>query len=183
MVLVPHFAKMAIYLHPVHMGGNVKLETVINEIGRLAYNHGYVTTMYDFYGFKGLDVGETKNSLEAKIKQRIDQNVTHKVFPYIQMYEFEGLLFASPLAIKNHVKAHNNADVGDWAQDVVKTFNNLPETINNSRQTAPSKRLQQYTDYKKTIDGPNIAREIGLIAIRNACPHFNHWITMIEGWA
>ena len=52
-----------------------------------------------------------------------------------------------------------------------------PEHINNSPQTAPSKRiLALVPHYKKTVDGPLIAEDIGLDAIRAQCPHFNNWI-------
>ncbi|WP_199769702.1 DUF4276 family protein [Aeromonas sp. ASNIH2] len=49
--------------------------------------------------------------------------------------------------------------------------------MNNSPQTAPSKRiLALVPNYKKTLHGPLIAEDIGLDAIRAQCPHFNRWI-------
>ena len=179
-----HFAPMGIFLHPVNMGGNITLQRVSDDIKKLAHRDGYVTTMYDFYGFKDKSPGESKDSLEAKIKHSIDNpNISHRVFPYIQMYEFEGLLFSSPMAISNHVDAIiPSAKVLGWAKGILDHFGNNPEKINDSQETAPSKRLEKYTNYKKTIDGPNIAKEIGLFEIRQKCKGFNAWITMIESW-
>lgn len=183
-LLDPHFSPMGIYLRPVNMEGNVTLQRVAREIKVLANNSGYVTTMYDFYGFKDKNSNETKKSLEDKIKNYIgDSNIAHKVFPYIQMYEFEGLLFSSPMAISNNIGATNSSvKVLSWAQSILDNFNNNPEAINDSRETAPSKRLERYTNYKKTINGPDIAKEIGLSQIRQKCAGFDTWITMIESW-
>jgi len=35
-------------------------------------------------------------------------------------------------------------------------------------------------DYQKTIHGPLIALDIGLDAMRKACPHFNAWLQRLE---
>ncbi|MGV8948978.1 MAG: DUF4276 family protein [Candidatus Paracaedibacter sp.] len=59
---------------------------------------------------------------------------------------------------------------------------NNPEAINDSRETAPSKRLEKHTTYRKTTYGPNIAKEIGLSEIRQKCAGFDTWISMIESW-
>jgi hypothetical protein len=61
--------------------------------------------------------------------------------------------------------------------------NKRPEEINESPQTAPSKRIIKYLpDYEgqKAQVGPMVAEEIGLTALRHNCPHFNDWITKLE---
>lgn len=99
------------------------------------------------------------------------------------MYEFEGLLFSSPKAISNHVTPiRPPAKVLDWATGILDIFGGNPEKINDSKDTAPSKRLGKHTNYKKTVDGPNIAKDIGLVEIRQKCQGFNAWITLIESW-
>ena len=56
-----------------------------------------------------------------------------------------------------------------------------PETINNSKETAPSKRLTKYIRrFKKTSDSINITKNIGLAKIRIKCPNFNDWVTKLE---
>ena len=183
--LSPHFWDMGIFLHPINIGGNVTLQRVARDIKMLADRDGYVTTMYDFYGFEGKNLNETKDSLEGKIKNYINNpSVIHKIFPYIQMYEFEGLLFSSPIAINECVSPiqSNPTSISKWAQDILDHFDNNPEAINDSKETAPSKRLNKQTNYKKTIDGPNIAKQIGLIEIRRKCAGFDKWIALIESW-
>jgi hypothetical protein len=46
-----------------------------------------------------------------------------------------------------------------------------PEEINNSQETAPSKRiLGVYNSYNKITDGYLIAKEIGIDKMREVCP-------------
>jgi hypothetical protein len=56
-----------------------------------------------------------------------------------------------------------------------------PEEINDSKETAPSKRIENHCpSYDKVIDGILIIKEIGLHKIREQCPHFNSWLTRLE---
>lgn len=56
-----------------------------------------------------------------------------------------------------------------------------PEDVNDGPQTAPSKRiLSAMRGYQKTFHGPLIACDIGLDAIRDACPHFDRWLRRLE---
>ncbi|KYO55312.1 DUF4276 family protein (plasmid) [Tistrella mobilis] len=60
-----------------------------------------------------------------------------------------------------------------------------PEDINNSRETAPSRRiLAALPDggYNKTEHGPVIAEAIGLATIRRHCPQFDAWVARLEAW-
>ena len=60
-----------------------------------------------------------------------------------------------------------------------------PEDINNSRETAPSKRIMHIFPegtYSKTEHGPLIAESIGIDAIRAKCPAFNEWVSKLEAW-
>ena len=56
-----------------------------------------------------------------------------------------------------------------------------PEDINDSPDTAPSKRIRKIVgSYDKVAEGLLIAADIGLQKLRNECPHFNAWITELE---
>lgn len=56
-----------------------------------------------------------------------------------------------------------------------------PEGINDSQDTAPSKRIARIVPkYKKAVDGPILAMEIGLKTIRTNCPRFCEWVTRLE---
>ena len=55
-----------------------------------------------------------------------------------------------------------------------------PEDINNSYETAPSKRLEKiFPDYNKVVDGNYIAETIGLDKIRQECHHFDAWVSKL----
>jgi predicted ATPase len=58
-----------------------------------------------------------------------------------------------------------------------------PETINESSQTAPSKRsigiIPEYDDDKATV-GSILLDAIGLHNLRSSCRHFNEWVTNLE---
>ncbi|MXX74118.1 MAG: DUF4276 family protein [Holophagales bacterium] len=47
--------------------------------------------------------------------------------------------------------------------------------------TVPSKRLwKALPRYRKVVDGPRVARRVGLAAIREECARFDQWITDLE---
>jgi hypothetical protein len=177
MLLQPYLAGKKIYVTPVSINGNISVDRVKHELQKLIYGFDYVTTFYDFYGFKQKDAVETKTSLEAKIKLSLKVELRDKLIPYIQMYEFEGLLFSSPEAIASVLQ---NPSLNNWASMILQDFANNPEKINDSRETAPSKRLEKATNYRKTTHGPNITREIGLDKLRQQCAGFNTWLTDLE---
>lgn len=176
-LLVPHLSKMGIYVTPVSINGNVSVDRIKHELENLAHSFDYVTTFYDFYGFKRKAEGETKTTLEAKIKESIKERLRGKLIPYIQMYEFEGLLFSYPDAIAIVMQQES---LSEWANNILIEFNNNPEKINDSPETAPSKRFEQSTNYRKTTHGPNIAAEIGLTKIRDMCSGFDDWLKQLE---
>ena len=98
-----------------------------------------------------------------------------QLIPYVQMHEFEALLFSD-----TSILAASNMKVYKQLDDALQSFS-CPEEINDNEQTHPSKRIMKlFIGYQKVLDGINIAREIGLAKIRQECPHFNEWITKLE---
>ncbi len=179
-VLAPYLLAKGLFIQPVSMGGNVSVDRIKHEIGKLIHSFDYVTTLYDFYGFKKKAADETKESLQNKISAGLSPQLRGKLIPYIQMYEFEALLFTSPEAIG---LVFNRDDLADWAQAILNQFNGNPEAVNDSVQTAPSKRFERHTPYRKTIHGPDIARAIGIDKIRQSCAGFDGWLTRLEALA
>lgn len=56
-----------------------------------------------------------------------------------------------------------------------------PEEINNSEQTAPSKRiLRLYPSYQKVSYGTMIAETIGVERMIEQCPHFAKWVEQMK---
>ena len=176
-VLYPYLAAKKIYATPISVGGGVNIDKVKSELKKMANSFDYVTTLYDFYGFRNEDAHETKDSLEAKILAAAHEGIGSKLIPYVQMYEYEGLLFSCPTSMENVLKEKG---IKDWAVEILKEFNNDPEAINNSTETAPSKRLGARTGYLKTTHGPNIASEIGIDKIREMCNGFDAWVASME---
>lgn len=100
-----------------------------------------------------------------------------RFLPNILVHEFEALLFSNVEAFA--------ADFIDRPKDIAKLksirdqFGN-PELINTKHP--PSYRIKAVLpDYKKTTNGPKIAGAIGLDCIRSSCPHFDQWLSRIEG--
>ena len=177
LVLQPYLLNKGISICPISMSGNVCIDRVKSELKKLANNFDCVTTLYDFYGFKGKAKNENKQSLEERIEQAVHEQVRSKLIPYIQMHEFEGILFSCPRAMAHGL---NESDAEQWCKTVLNQSNGDPESINNSVHTAPSKRLEKHTGYRKTTHGPNIAQEIGIEKIREKCAGFDEWLKKIE---
>lgn len=162
---------------PIILGGNVNLPRLESVLHLMSGDYDYVTTLYDFYGFEGKQEFETKDSLCRRIKNEGVLRHCDNLIPYIQMYEFEALLF-SDLEILCKYMDDDPAVV----QKYVELFkHNLkgqkPEQVNNSILTAPSKRIHSiFRRYRKSLYGYVIAQEIGVVKIREMCPNFDRWI-------
>jgi hypothetical protein len=165
-------------------GGNVTVERVVQHLRHEYHNSDRLTTLLDFYGFQHAQ-GRTRAQLEADILTQVAQAIAdfnpQRVLPYVQMHEFEALLFSNVEQFQ-YVQDGWNDDTRQQLLAVRAAFAS-PEDINNSRQTAPSKRILQIFqngEYSKTIHGPMIAEEIGLAQIRQECTQFDGWISQLE---
>lgn len=179
---------------PGHKGGNFRYERLFADIEKrlLGDTSSYSTAFFDFYGLperfpgkseaKELGTSEEKASvmrgaLEAKLSSNLSEEAMRRFVPYIQMYEFEGLLFSNPECLAKSVDCENKVDK---FQEIRDAFDS-PEDINNSPQTAPSKRIQKLCiGYDKVIHGSLAAMDIGLDAIREECPIFDRWLNELE---
>lgn len=105
--------------------------------------------------------------------------VAGRFFPYVVMHEFEGLLFSNPKAFCDGIA---RPDLVSHFQNIRDQFGS-PEEINDSPDTAPSKRIiAAVPGYQKPLYGTLAALEIGLADMRGACPLFNSWVTKLEAW-
>lgn len=146
------------------------------------------TTMFDFYrlpnDFPGFEEAKQKSDPYKKIEV-IEDNfkadiASPRFFPYLQLHEYEALLFSDLDKFHHYYIDHNN-QITKLKQDVSGVTN--PELINNNPETAPSKRIIKYLPYyegEKPSAGPIIAEHIGLQKIRSKCQHFNVWVTLLE---
>lgn len=198
--LRPHFLSNNILIftpYPKWSGGGDidwnKLKTDINLYLKSDKN-AFVTTFIDLYGLskasnypgwaesekaKG-NIFEKVNILEKAMSESIEENLRHRFIPNFVIHEFEGLLFNNITFFDDLLEQNEYKD----RTELINTINryNNPELINDSPQTAPSKRLENkiLKNYIKTDLGVRLAVHIGLNNIREKCLHFDEWITKLE---
>jgi hypothetical protein len=175
-------------------GGIVKWDVLKREIETHLMSEAevFVSTFIDYYGmnakyqFPGWEDAHTITdksarmlALENAMASDIQTDLRHRFIPYIQLHEFEGLLFNDINIIFDQIPA---ADlVGE--EELRQTFADYdnPEMINNDRLTSPSHRLIRIiSGYNKIVHGDILAEAIGLQRIRLKSPRFNDWITKLE---
>lgn len=102
-----------------------------------------------------------------------------RFLPYVMMHEFEALLFSDCVRFAQGI---GRPDLAPRFQQIRNAFE-TPEEIDDSPQTAPSKRVQALVPgYEKPLMGTLAVLEIGLEAIRAQCPHFRGWLERLETW-
>ena len=163
-------------------GGNVSIERLATEMAHLLGSFDSVTSLVDFYGFRHKG-DKTVDELEKHLTRQIHNALGHrwhpeKVFPYVQQYEFEGLLFSDVGVFANLVDAPEKS-VEELRR--IRTVFPTPEDINDNSDTAPSKRIVEVIPrYRKVVDGSLLGMKIGLDAIRSECLRFDGWVTRLE---
>jgi hypothetical protein len=168
-----------------HSGGRVTVGRLAKKISLHYREADRGTTLVDFYGFQDRG-GRSRAELEADIlagAARVTMGYDARfVLPYVQMYEFEGLLFTDPQAFE-WVEDGWNDNTKRRLEAVTQEFSS-PEDIDDSRETAPSKRIERIFEgtYSKTEHGPLIAESIGMDVIRAKCPAFNEWVGKLQAW-
>ncbi len=116
-------------------------------------------------------------ALTNKLESALGPGPMRRFIPYIQMYEFEGLLFSHP---ENLACGINQDALQPQFQKIRDAFGS-PEEINDSAATAPSKRIERlYSAYDKPVHGSLAAMEIGLDVIRQECHRFDSWLKTLE---
>ena len=63
-------------IKPARQGGDIRVERLAPEMARLRSNFDCVTTLVDFYGFRGRRAGETVEQLESRINEELDKSAT-----------------------------------------------------------------------------------------------------------
>jgi len=199
-VLRPYLAERNIFISatqvtkPGQKGGDVRFSRVSQDIG----NHlkqrtdTYITTFVDYYGTKewpGLGdlctnytPAQIANHLNKMTKESINKSFSgqrseQRFIPFVVIHEFEALLFSDSGILAAELGINN-----EQVEDVIIECGE-PEAINNSPQTAPSKRLDHWSSsgkFAKTTMGITVAERIGINKIRQKCSIFNDWIESLE---
>lgn len=112
------------------------------------------------------------------LEQAISENINnHRFIPYIQLHEFEGLLFSSNNGFDYIPDIPHNFRL--QLSDAVKSHDN-PELLNDGAETAPSKRLERLIPgYQKAFHGPLIADIITIDMMLEKCERFRNWIELL----
>lgn len=144
----------------VGRGGGVTFEKACREIQRRVLENAgaYVTMMFDLYALHKSFTAKLKlpssatglNKVRA-IEEKIEKEIGHPRFiPYLQLHEFEALLFSSPEVVDD---VFTNLGESVSRLDELKKIREQyvsPEDINEGKTTAPSKRLiKLFPPYEK----------------------------------
>ncbi len=175
-------------------GGLLKYDWLRNDILRWIESDRkkpniWYTTFVDLYAFPTDDASPYTTQIQnianpyqkiTALETAIAQTIPHPNFiPYVQLHEFETFLLVDPDSL---ISLYPDAKTG--INRLKKDIGNTnPEEINESQQTAPSKRIIQYLPaYKgqKAQVGPLVAEEIGMQKLRDNCRHFDEWIRKLE---
>jgi hypothetical protein len=143
--------------------------------------------MLDFYGlgrgFPGMPLPANLANIEKvnRIEQAVKADIVAQLpeiradvrfLPYLQLHEYEGLLFSDPVAFARGIYAPNLAVSFQHVRNEFPT----PEDINDGPDTAPSKRVIRLSPgYRKPLHGTLAALEVGVDRMRQECPHFREW--------
>ncbi len=156
-----------------------------------------VSTFLDYYGihtkhdFPNWEQAHTQfvtnksqrlDFIEQQMQLHIDSNLQNRFLPYLQLHEFEALLFIDE---QKFCSQFTDSDFHkNGKQELTSIFENYsnPEDINDSRNTSPSHRLKEkiICGWHKIVYGNIIAQVMGLEAIRAKCPRFDEWIIKLE---
>jgi hypothetical protein len=192
-VLVPALSNKGIHLYPTLIGkkgGTIRYDRIRLDIRNflLGDTTSYCTTFFDYYGlpedFPGKQSAYAMRSIMEKfqgvtqafveaLSNSIDTNALQRFVPYVQMHEFEALLFSDPAGFARGIGQPALTSPLQKVRNEFKT----PEDINDSPMTAPSKRvLALCPQYDKPLHGSLAADAITLSAIRGECSLFNQWL-------
>ena len=175
------------------LGGNCNSQRIKDMVEKALkqQKNALVTTFFDYYGMKtkkfpnwketvGINkanVRERIEILESGMLEEIDSNLRYRFIPYVQLHEFEALLF-------NNIEVFD--EMFEFEQydraELLNIFNEFPdpEMIDQGTETSPSHRLIKIIPaYRKVIQGNAIAEKIGIEQIRQKNKHFNDWIEQL----
>lgn len=196
-ILYPEFVTKGVFLNSTlfrkkHKGSfsyQNSQKRILNSIRE--DSSSYVTTFVDYYklphDWPGRTESQTCQNYQDKA-QKVEQSLCEDIIsqmgeswnpahfiPYVQMHEFEALLFSD-----TSILAANDLKVLKQLDNILQSFT-CPEEINDNYNTCPSRRIKQHIEsYVKTVDGIIAAQKIGLPKMRQECPHFNEWIMKLE---
>ena len=176
-----HVTPIVIRTSRTGRGGFVNYEHLRNDVMRLlstSKNDVIVSTLVDFFRCpevpnkerwaRKTNHADQANEMEKCIAEDINDR---RFLPYIQLHEFEALLFSSNVGFEDYFTDKEQ----EKTAAIVAAYEN-PEDINTTPEGAPSKRLEAIREgYNKILEGNLIALSIGIDSILAKCPRFRAW--------
>lgn len=173
-----------------YRGGLINYQKAKNDINTWLRHDdnadAFFTTMFDYYALPNDFPGFTDSSKIKDIYERIafleksfaDDINDKRFIPYIQLHEFEALLFSNPKILEN-TYINRYREIKELQLIAQKIGN--PELIDDQPTTSPSKRIiNLIPEFDKVNIGASSAGEIGINTLKNSCIHFNEWISKLE---
>jgi Domain of unknown function (DUF4276) len=192
-VLAPNLSEKNIYPNAILIstsrqskGGLVSYRKVKGQLDKKCKEdrNAYVTTLFDLFqlptDFPGFqEAAEIADPFKRShyLQQQMESDLGHQnFFGNFMVHEFESILYSDPTKFSDYFEE----SVVDILQSERNAFE-TPEHINGGQSTSPSKRILKHCPkYQKPTDGPQIAQDIGIEAIRKECRHFNQWLERLE---
>ena len=153
-----------------------------------------ISTMVDYYGMPNdwpgranpftaaMSVSDRAEEIEGALLQDMSDEMgssfnPDRFIPYVMMHEFEAMLFSDCQAFATAI---GRTDLSANFQAIRDEFGS-PEEIDDSPDTAPSKRIESLMPaYQKPTMGVQAAQIISIATIRNQCLHFDAWLHRLE---
>lgn len=210
-ILSPHLSEFGVFASAVMMGnaqarerrgGVRRWESARNRIINFLRQDRelVVSTMVDYYGMPrdwpgrvaAPSAAATPSDAAARIESAMLADVAAvlggdfdagRFAPYVMMHEFEAILFSDCGALARVVAQTSTSQVQGLraALQGIRDEFETPETINDSDETAPSKRIYRVApNYRKRGMGMQAVQGIGLDGIRGECLHFGDWLGRLE---
>lgn len=155
----------------------------------------HVAVLVDFYALPSswpgrttaptVKIEERGKHVEAALRDAMRADLGDRFHPCVQLHEFESLLFVDPalsavsLAIGAGLDRHDL--FANRLASIKSACHGMVEHINDSPQTAPSKRiLKHLPGYDKVAWGVMATVDVGLVKLRAGCPWLDRWISRLE---
>ncbi len=174
----------------IHRGGFVSYAHLRRDIDiwrrQDDSNAARFSTMVDLYRLPGDFPGYRESRLERDPIRRAellesafaDDIRDRRFIPYIQVHEFEALLFSKVEAFSASFPGREGkvAELGQIREEA-----GGPEYIDDGLETSPAKRIKALiSDYEKVTAGVQIARRVGLHEMQRQCVHFGCWLEKLR---
>lgn len=203
-IVAPHLREFGVDLRgglvgePGRKRGGVRKWSIYRrELLRLAEmgDGDHVGVLADYYAMPeswpgreraAMKVGEARaTSIEEALERDLREEMPDRFHPCVQLHEFESLLFVAPeRTARSIVAAAGRSDDESLTRKLAEIRDECggrAELINDSPETAPSKRISRLVPgYDKVAWGVMIAEDVTLPVLRDGCSWLDRWLSRLE---